>query len=131
MARLCLIHPEHGVTHEIDQWLYLATFFGVEVYAIGAHQKRKGVTYVASVSEVPGTAVVVQPLTGRNVQGEVALASFVHPTDATYVFGGSDYIVTQDDIVGHTLSLFIPGTEELHAPLAGAIVLHARRVQLG
>lgn len=132
MVGVCLITPEQGEAHEVDQWVYLSWAMSLDgVWATDTAYGRSGVTTIKSLSDLPpANLIVVQPLNGANIKGTEPLSTFIHPPNALYIFGASNTIMAERDIAGVSIHskvyiASISGTE-LHAPIAGAMVLFDR-----
>ena len=130
MIGICLIAPEQGLPHEVDQWVYLSWGLAPDgVWATDDAFGRTGLETVASLADLPAAdIVIVQPLSGKHVQGTEPLGPYSHPDSAIYVFGASNYNMTTDDISGVAIhsKVYIPGEIDFHAPIAGAMVLYDR-----
>lgn len=132
MFSLCVIDQ---TSEELDQWLYLSWGFGSPVvYSRGMNSSKA--TNIASLSELPaGPLIVVQPESGAHIAGTQSLAGHTHLDNAIYLFGGSNSNMAESDLSGLTPAetLCIPATAgiEIHAPLAGAIVLWDRYAKRG
>jgi len=127
-----LVQPGLDEEHELDQWSYVCNGFGIELFVVGAHAKRKGITDIFGVDHFHSgdELVVVQPAEGRLVQGATPLPEFKHPLNPVYVFGGSNYALKPSDGGDYQHSVYSEGYE-LHAPLAGSIVIYDRLVKRG
>ena len=117
-----ICRPEEGDDHYLDtQWTYLIKAFGLEVVLF--HQLgRKQV-------------VLVQPKTGRYVQGETSLENYNHPHTCIYLFGSSHRSWTSEELSGLNIvdRLYIPvqGDWDFFSPQAAAIVAWDRRIRYG
>ena len=76
------------------QWEYALCHFAPDVIYLVGSERPEGFVYqnvvlIDDSSDLPpsSTLVLLAPLTGRIVQGDVSLADFVHPADAIYWFG--------------------------------------------
>lgn len=113
---------EEGEDHLLDtQWVELLR--SLNASEIG----------VSDIGDKP--VVVIQPQDGLQVQGEVSLENFAHPSDCVYYFGHSHRHMTAEEIAGFNViaKVYIPapaGTA-LFANQAAAIVLWDRKVKGG
>ena len=138
MFGVCLLHPELSQEHELDQWIYLCHSYGVDkIFVVGNSFNRKGVTSISHASDLleDNELVIVQPKEAREIKGHVSLYNYTHPKDVVYVFGPSDGVLRGAHIHGldehNSLYIEMPEGGELHAPLAGSIVLYDRWSKLG
>lgn len=121
-----------------DQWSFLFSNFGVQdIWEIGQAEKiYQPTTKIEDASGLPSDRplVVVQPEKGRYVQGSMPLATFVHPDDAIYMFGGSHENFTTDMLGGRDADavVYIPfAKHECYAFAAAYIVLWDRYSKRG
>lgn len=86
-----------------------------EIYLYGSYQPtnnllrdRKQITTANELPQVP--LVLVLPLTARNFVPTTSLLDFVHPTDATYVFGPNNEHLTDEFMGGRVADhiIYIP-----------------------
>jgi hypothetical protein len=141
MLRVALVVDEQM---DLNLWAYtLLHWQPDEVYALGVMQPDlatlrpfRDVRLIADASELPrGHLVVMAPLNGREVVGEVSLADFAHPDDATYLFGPDAGWLELEDLGGREpdARVFIPtgSDDQLHAHVAAAVTLYDRAVKRG
>ena len=86
----------------------------------------------AELPDVP--LVVLGPPDGKFVQGNVSLKDFQHPDDAIYLFGGTQDVLTVEDLGGRVpdASVYIPFVKhECYSHAAGYMALWDRYVKRG
>ena len=130
------------------EWDYLVTEAGVPMsWVYPDHGGQNGnvdepwKTHIARVADLGGPFVVITPIDGHNVQGEVALPGFTHPNECYYLFGSDRHNMSLDDdgieidpvlngYQGEMHKVYIPGVgKSLHSPLAAAMVMYDRIVK--
>ena len=126
--------------HWEQQWSYLLSHFKPrDVYTIGALDRKvkpfDNYVQVENANEVPGTLVLLAPVLGRYVQGEVAIQDFQHPEDCCYMFGGDNSTMSDDFLAGRDPEhkVFIPtdSRDDMYSFMAGAITLYDRLIKNG
>lgn len=119
-----------------DQWSNVLSNFEItEVWEYGAgdegtdwniYQKPVQIENADALPDMP--IVVVQPQSGKFVQGAIPLDKFVHPESAIYMFGGSHDVMTEEDIGQRVpYRVFIPIHQECYAFSAAYMTLWSRR----
>jgi len=99
MYSVCF-HTEKG--WEQNQWSFLFSNFGVEdIWEMGEELKDSPIYQptkrISKTSELPDKPLVIlAPQDGRCIRGVESLIDFKHPDDCTYLFGGSNQILTYD-----------------------------------
>tara|TARA_R110000824_G_scaffold93832_1_gene226872 strand:+ start:72 stop:491 length:420 start_codon:yes stop_codon:yes gene_type:complete len=139
MISICT--PRPNVQDRRDQWGYAIPSADISaVYVIDPTDEplvrpfHDGIKILA-LSELVGDVVIVQPLSGANVQGTQSLVDYVHPTDATYVFWHDDEHMTTDDLAGVTPDalVYIPTSDDtqLYSASAMMVVMYDRLAKGG
>lgn len=105
-----------------DQWSFVFSNFGIaEIWELGADHDgvrgKDGSIYqptikADSAAELPTdkALIVLAPTDGRFIKGTEPLDTFTHPDDAIYLFGGSQAVLSEEDLGGRVPDalVFIP-----------------------
>lgn len=128
-----------------NQWDYVLTNFGIPPENVWMRNDLDLLNYHGKYTQTHGTAfdldpniplVVVQPLGGRYIQGNISLIDFVHPNSAIYLFGGdNDNLSSEEDLGGRNPDylVYIPTAthDEMYSWVAASCVLYDRLVKNG
>ena len=125
-----------------DQWSWVFSNFGINaIWERGYNNPDADIfqptVKISTAVELPSERplVVLAPVDGRYIQGNVNLKDFVHPENAIYLFGGSqDNLSDEDDLGGRKPDalVYIPVVEhEMYGHAAGYIVLWDRYIKRG
>lgn len=88
-----------------NQWDYILSNFAADnIYLLNGMEPTgkllQAATRITTVDELPEIPLILlAPLQGRYIQGDESLVDFVHPADATYLFG-SDKAHMEQELLG-------------------------------
>lgn len=128
-----------------DQWSWVFSNFGItDIWERGSdHDGSRGkdgsvyqttikIDTAAELPDVP--LVVIQPPDGRFIRGKQSLRDFLHPENAIYLFGGSQSVLSDEDLGGRIPEalVYIPTVKyEAYSHTAAYMTLWDRYVQRG
>ncbi len=113
------------------QWEFVLSNFEIdELYLLGGAEPSSKLmeagTRISSIAEIDHPVVVMAPLRGRYVQGEIPLNEFKHPEDAVYVFGSDKLHMELDTEPEHKVYIPTATKDEMYSHVAAAVTLWDR-----
>lgn len=141
-ASICIAYEDHE--QFINQWDYCLSNFKPSVIYVHSRGQQEplpgkvmlGAVYIDSVADLPENAdlVLLAPLNGYAIQGDVSLSAFVHPQDAIYFFGGNATTVSLDLFAvrqpDHRVYVETDSDLDMYSWVTWAVVAHDRRIKV-